>query len=506
MGHDVFVVHVASQARSRSRRARRRAVRRRRDRRAARRRSDAGAGDGLRARRGRRTPRSSSASADATTSATCAPMPRRRSRTSSCKTFRRDGSSHELRRDGGVAGVAAARGGRRRGRVAVLHQGAAAARARAVAAAVAPRARRVARADAGGSASAARCRSRRPSRSRSLLALAVTRPAGAAASRPPSRGRLLHRARLVVVDAGANARAARRAGSAPCAQARALARRRAARTSRWRRPPTAWSKARRPTCALIETALDRLAPGWRRRRGLAARRPAPTPSTSSPTAPSHAPLDADVVVHSVFEPAANVGDHRVRRAAVARRPAHAGEAYLEVANYAPAPQTVRVTLTRGDGDVFDRQRRHGGRRSASAGRAARARRRSARCARASARPTNALAIDDEAVAWIDARASRSTSRSSASATGWLRRAARSAIPACARRSSTRPTYRPGQRGRRRSSIAGRPPTPPARPALLIAPPPGTPWLGRASPARGRGTAPALGGRRQRIRSCAASIR
>ena len=76
-------------------------------------------------------------------------------------------------------------------------------------------------------------------------------------------------------------------------------------------------------------------------------------STSSPTATIARPLDASVVVHSVFEPAANVAitAFDVRPSLAGR---NAGDAYLEVANFAPAAQQVHVTLTRGAASVFDR--------------------------------------------------------------------------------------------------------------------------------------------------------
>jgi hypothetical protein len=109
-------------------------------------------------------------------------------------------------------------------------------------------------------------------------------------------------------------------------------------------------------------------------------------------------LPRGVVVHSVFEAAANVGI-----TAFDVRPAltgsHLAEAYLEVANFAPAAQDVRVSVRRGATSLLDREVRmapgerlrhafpvpRGGEDLLSASVAADA---------------NALALDDHADAWI----------------------------------------------------------------------------------------------------------
>jgi hypothetical protein len=113
------------------------------------------------------------------------------------------------------------------------------------------------------------------------------------------------------------------------------------------------------------------------------------------------PLDQSVIVHSVYEQAPNVAitafDVRPSSGADA-----AAEGYLEIANYAPTPQRVRMTLTRGTTSLADQSI------DMAAGEAVRqtiaikaggAATDSRLRARISA-PANALAIDDEAVASI----------------------------------------------------------------------------------------------------------
>ena len=82
------------------------------------------------------------------------------------------------------------------------------------------------------------------------VALAIAARAGRHAAGPAARRRLARpdadRPRLVLVDARRGA-AAGRAGTAPCVRRARSRRRRAARRSPWRRPPTASSKDRRPT-------------------------------------------------------------------------------------------------------------------------------------------------------------------------------------------------------------------------------------------------------------------
>ncbi len=176
------------------------------------------------------------------------------------------------------------------------------------------------------------------------------------------------------------------------------------------------------------------------------------------------PLDRGVIVHSVFEPAANVGitafDIRPSLGGAA-----AGEAYLEVANFGPA-QAVHVTLRRGAASLLDRQF------DLVAGEILRQVVRLDRGGDPVVRahieaPGDALAVDDEAFAWFDrARPLRVTVVSDRPA--WLARlfagnpdvTATVAAPAA---------YRPGQED---AVIFDRwmPPDPPRRPALYFAPP------------------------------------
>ncbi len=152
-----------------------------------------------------------------------------------------------------------------------------------------------------------------------------------------------------------------------------------------------------PDVALIEAALDRIAPSgsdaaaWPRVEG--------TRVTYFLTDGAVArPLDPDVQVESVFEEAANVAI-----TAFDVRPGltleSAGQAYLEVANYASAPQDVRIVLTRGAVSVLDVHV------TLAAGEAAQRvvpldRGGDARLRARISAPKNALVVDDEAFAWI----------------------------------------------------------------------------------------------------------
>jgi hypothetical protein len=105
-----------------------------------------------------------------------------------------------------------------------------------------------------------------------------------------------------------------------------------------------------PDSALIETTLERLEPSgaegaaWPRVGG------GETVHFFTDGAVPRT-LDPSVIVHSVHDPAPNVAII----AFVARPAASAdakGAAYLEVANYSAAPQSVRVTVTRGTAGIF----------------------------------------------------------------------------------------------------------------------------------------------------------
>lgn len=152
-----------------------------------------------------------------------------------------------------------------------------------------------------------------------------------------------------------------------------------------------------PDVALIEAALDRVSPSggeagaWPRVEGARV--------TYFLTDGAVArPLDTGVVVESMFEAADNVAI-----TALDVRPGltidSAGQAFLEVANYAKGPQNVRITLTRGTATVLDvRVDMAPGtamQRIVPLSRGGEARLRARVAAKA-----NALVVDDEAVAWI----------------------------------------------------------------------------------------------------------
>lgn len=148
---------------------------------------------------------------------------------------------------------------------------------------------------------------------------------------------------------------------------------------------------------LIVTALDRLSPAggdegrWPRVEGVA--------STHFFTDGAIGRvLEPGTVVHSVFEPAPNVGI-----TAFGARPATSStskaSAYLEVANYADVPQAVRLTVTRDASVLIDRRidfkagevRRESIPLESQGG---------ARLRAHIAAQRNALDVDDDAVAWL----------------------------------------------------------------------------------------------------------
>ena len=152
-----------------------------------------------------------------------------------------------------------------------------------------------------------------------------------------------------------------------------------------------------PDVALLEAALDRISPSggaatsWPRVEG------ARTTYFLTDGALAR-PLRSDVMVESVFEPAANVA---ITAFDVRPGPTldQAGQAFLEVANYATTSQDVRITLTRGRASVLDVHVDLAAgaamQRIVSLDRGGDPRLR----AHISARD-NALVVDDEAVAWI----------------------------------------------------------------------------------------------------------
>ena len=227
-----------------------------------------------------------------------------------------------------------------------------------------------------------------------LLALAVARPAPRVNA--TGRGRL-----LVVLDSSTSMSAKTSDGRTRWQHAVAMARRLMSSTGGGdvSLATTGEGLVEGPTSdtALLESALDRLTPvggadvPWPRVTG--------TDAVHFITdGARERPLDASVVVHSVFEAAANVAV-----TAMAVRPATSadggGEAYLEVANYSTTPQSVRITLTRGTDSLLDQSVDMG------AGEAARqvvplAATGDARLHAHVSAKQDALEDDDDAVAWI----------------------------------------------------------------------------------------------------------
>jgi hypothetical protein len=232
--------------------------------------------------------------------------------------------------------------------------------------------------------------------------------------------------------------------------------------------------------ALIEAALDRLRPaggdtlGWPQLTGPAA-------VHFITDGASLRSVDAGVIVHSVFEPAPNVAITAFElRPSLASE--HAGDAYLEIANFARSAQKVRLTLRRGTATIFDRGLDvapaealrqvvpipRGGDPLVTARVAASA---------------NALAVDDEARIWV-ARARPLAIAVIGTDTGWLRAAF--AGDADVRATFLAPDIYVAEpeRGRDADVLVfdgWAPGEAPDRPALLFAPPDDTPWLAGTRP-------------------------
>jgi hypothetical protein len=306
-----------------------------------------------------------------------------------------------------------------------------------------------------------------------LLALAVTRPGRGVSAGSGGTGRL-----LVVVDSSWSMLARTRSGETRWDRAIAEARRLATAASgdQVALATTADGLVEAPTAdlTLIESDLDRLTPsggegtGWPRVAGVDA-----VHFITDGAVPRS--LDADVVVHSVFEPAPNVAI-----TALAVRPslsgASAGDAFLEVANFAPSAQRVHVTMARGSASILDRQI------DMAAGEAIHqalplARGGDARLHAHVDAPGDALAADDDAVAWIEHSQPLSIAVVG-SDTSWL--ASLLGRDADVRATLVAPAkYRSGPED---AVVFDRwaPAVSPSRPALCLAPP-ATAWLGATGP-------------------------
>ena len=311
------------------------------------------------------------------------------------------------------------------------------------------------------------------------LALAATRPSRAVGKAAAgSRGRL-----LIVLDSSWSMLARTGSGETRWARALAEARRLAIGASgdEVALATTADGLIEGPTTdlALIETGLEHLTPAggevtsWPRIAG--------TDSVHFVTDGAVArPLDPAVVVHSVFEPAANVAitAFEVRPSLDGRS---AGEAYLEISNFAASAQPVHLTITRGDATVFDRLI------DVSANEAIHQAMPITRGSEAVLRahidgPQNALPVDDDAVAWIEHTKPLSVMVVGEQTT-WLR-SVFSGNPDIAA------TYvRPAEYQAPREGVVifdrWAPPASPTRPALYFAPPKDTAWLtGKGQPSGG----------------------
>ena len=312
------------------------------------------------------------------------------------------------------------------------------------------------------------------------LALAMLRPGWRAGAEGQSAGRL-----LVVLDASWSMDARTSGGETRWRRAVGEARRlfAAASGSEMALATTADGIVEGPTTdlALIETALDRVRPGgsdstaWPRLAGASAVHFL----TDGATARS---VDASAIVHTVFEAAANVGV-----TALEVRPSlttgNAGDAYLEVGNFAAGAQTVRVRVRRGTGTALDREFQMG----------------PSELLRqvipipvggdpalevAVEAPQNALEADDHAYAWVE-RSQPVAVTVVGAQTQWLR-------AAFERDPGVRATFvDPAAYTARPPAATGvvvfdrwAPSEPPAIPALLFAPPASTPWLRAAAPTSG----------------------
>ncbi len=311
-----------------------------------------------------------------------------------------------------------------------------------------------------------------------ILGCAVTRPSPAAGSGAGASGRV-----LVVVDSSWSMLAKTAAGETRWDRALAAARRIAAASDHVAIATTADGLIEGPTddAVLIESAIAGLAPSaaetsrWPAAAGMDA-------VHFITDGASVRPLDRSVIVHSVFEPAANVAitafDVRPSLGLERRGPgAQIAEAYLEVANFAPEPQQVRILLVRGNATINDN------RIDLAAGEAYRQviplpRQGDAALRARVEAPRNALDVDDEGFAWID-RAERTSVVVVGEQTDWLRRVL-AADPAVRATFVTPAAYRGG--GREDVAIFDRwaPDTLPERPSLYVSPPAATPWLSAGS--------------------------
>lgn len=317
------------------------------------------------------------------------------------------------------------------------------------------------------------------------LALAFVRPSQTPASSGAAgrgAGGAANGRVLIVLDSSWSMLAKTRGGESRWERAAAQARRIAAAAggNEIALATTAEGLIEGPTSdvSLIDAALDRTAPSggaavaWPRVAGVE------SAHFITDGAVPHT-LEAGVTAHSVFDPAPNVAitAFDVRPSAELES---AGSAYLEIANYAEAPQPVRVRLTRGAMAIFDKEV------DFAAGEAVRQivplpRAGDPRLVARIDAKANALEIDDTASAWIQNAEPLSVLVVS-DQPGPLR-ALLLADPAVRATFVSTSGYRPGPEDVvifDRWAPAAQPPTP----ALYFAPPPTT-WIGSPQPPEDR---------------------
>jgi hypothetical protein len=304
------------------------------------------------------------------------------------------------------------------------------------------------------------------------LALAAVRPGRSTGSgQAAGAGRL-----LIVLDSSLSMEAAAGRGQTRWTRAVGEARRLFASSSgaELALATTADGLVEGPTAdlALLESALDRVKPGggdaaaWPRLAGASAVHFV-TDGAAART------VDAAVTVHTVFEPADNVGITALE-VRPSLTPGSAGDAYLEIGNYAAAGQKVRLRVTRGDVGALDREFDMGPSEVMrqvipvpQGGDAALRVRVEA--------PKNALEADDTAFAWV-ARSRPVTIAVVGDRIDWLREAF--ARDPGVRALFVAPANWASEAARTDLVIFDRwaPSEMPATPALLFAPPANTPWL------------------------------
>jgi Ca-activated chloride channel homolog len=316
-----------------------------------------------------------------------------------------------------------------------------------------------------------------------LLALAVTRPGRASGGAEADGGRL-----LVVLDSSWSMQALTGTGETRWERAVAEARRvvNGAGMREVALATTADGLVEGPTldASLIDAALDRLAPGVGERTAFPRLADTAAVHFISDGATARA-LDPDVIVHSVFSPAPNAAIVAFDvRPSLSQR--HAGEAFIEIANFAAEAQTVRLLLTRGAATLFDEPLEIAA--SSALRQVVPIARGVDALLRARIRASqDALALDDEAIAWVErARPLRVTVVGTD--LEWLRAALDGNPDVAARFIDPAAFEAAASAALERQTDAfvfdgWAPAAAPARPALLFAPP-SAGWLADAVPAGG----------------------